>query len=166
MLVKDSSCSRHMWRTSWNFPDLWRVYTWHPHFCNILSWRLRIQKQQNYVQHRFVVLVPSGFTRDLTDKGMVVLAGRVCPHSPNSTLGFSVWAIEKCLSKLWAVITDCCSLGSLSNKHLVFTVLRLEMWDESASMLRFLCKLDQPFRHLIKYFSTFCSLSPFETFFS
>lgn len=38
-IIKEGSYSGHMWRTCQSFPDLWRVYTWHPHLCNFLPWR-------------------------------------------------------------------------------------------------------------------------------
>ena len=98
------------------------------------------------------------------DKGVIVLAGHVCPHSPNSVLG-TVWGIEKWLSPLWAAIIEHCRLSGLSNTHLFPAVLEAGSGRLDANMIRFFWKLGCPFGHLIRCLSTFCSLVPFETFF-
>lgn len=57
-------------------------------------------------------------------KGVVVLAGHVCSHPPNSALGFRVLGFEMCLSQLWAAI-EYDRLDGLNSKHTFLTVLEI-----------------------------------------
>lgn len=71
--------------------------------CAIFRLGDRIREQQNYVH---TLLDPLGSTRQCIGKGVVVLAGHVCSHPPNSDLGFGILGIEMCLSHLWAAVIE------------------------------------------------------------
>ena len=105
--LKDSGRSGHMRGVSQNFCGLLRVYTWCPHLYNFLpsrQWDFN-SNITNYVQSRLEVFSDS--LRQLIGKGMVVMAGHVCPHSLSLSLFISCFllllAFILCWIYSWAI---------------------------------------------------------------
>lgn len=111
-----------MWRFFQNFTDLRSVYAWHPSLCYFPPWRPNPGATELCSAH---ALRSFRFHQAAHSKGVVVLAGHVCSHPPDSDVGFGVLGIELCLSQLWAAIIEYHRLGGLNSKHLFLPVLEI-----------------------------------------